>query len=778
MIRKYLILALLFIFPSVLLAQVAPRQWKDYLSYSYPTKVATASDKAYCIASNALFSINYADYSLEKISKVTGLSDIEINSIAYSPEYNTTIIGYKNGNIDLLTKDNIININDLKNKASISNKKIENIVVYGKYAYFCCAFGILVLNIENKEVADVYQFGINGNSLQVNDLCIYNGQLFAATNNGLYQANANSALLADFNSWTLNTEVSDFGTNQFKWTKSTNNSLLVGYKDKNTNTDKVYSFINLSWQPFMPTVTSFSSIKSTATKFIITSGKNIFTLTSDFQIINEWELGFPTDATLDEKGNAWIAIPYWGLIRKGIDNSYSGFTANSPQDNNVARVAAHNGKVWIASGNRDVSTTQWNPVYNLGNVHYFDGTTWKNFDSGTTPDMANYTDVSNVIIDPSNENRAFITGWTKGGLGVFENEKLVKNWNEKNSTLNLRTIAGLEFSRVFGLSFDSQNNLWITNAGLPGIAGVNSISVKTPENKWKSFDFSQTIGAKLIGDIVATSTNQKWVVLPYGNGLFVFDEKGTFDTSADDEYTMVSIKTETESLSNDVTSVAEDLDGNIWVGTNNGPVVYYNPAGVFSGDNFYASRIQIPRNDGTQYVDFLLQNERITSIVIDGGNRKWLGTANSGVFLMSPDGITQLLNFTSENSPLPSNSINTLAIDDVTGEVLISTDRGMVSYRGTATKGNDNFENLYVYPNPVRENYRGDIIVNGLMQDAQIRITDIAGNLVYACKSLGGQAVWNGTNFNGRRVNTGVYLVFCSNKDATKTKVTKLLFIH
>lgn len=779
MIKKYFFITILFIISTHLLAQVAPGQWKDYLSYSLPSKVVTSDDKTYCIASNALFTVNYTDYSIEKLSKITGLSDIGISAVGYSSSYKTTIVGYINGNIDLLTKDNIININDLKNKISISAKKIENIVVYDKLAYLCCDFGILTLNLENKEIADLYQFGTNGTALKVNDVCIFEGKIYAATADGLFQADANSASLADFNTWSRNTDVSEFSNNEFKAIKSTSSSLLTFFRDKNSNTDKMYSLQKSTWQPFLSTLSSFNSIRSDNNEFIITSEKSVLKYTAQLVSNLNWQLGTPVDACVDNNLNLWVADPYWGLIRKSTKNEYNSFTANSPWNNNVARVAANNGKIWIAAGNRDLSTTQWNSIYNPGNIYYFDGNKWNTFNSETISELGNFMDISNVAIDPSNKNRTFFTGWTKGGLGVFENEKFVKQWNETNSTLNNRVFPGGSLSRTFGLSFDTQNNLWITNSGLPGQVGTYSISVKTPENKWKSFDYSKTIGTRLIGDIIATSTNLKWVILPYNNGLFVFDEKGTFDNTADDEYTLVTVKndSETDVLSNDVYALAEDKEGSIWVGTAKGPVVYYNPSGVFTGDNFYPSRIQIPRKDN-QYVDYLLQNEKVTAIVVDGGNRKWLGTSSSGVFLMSPDGVTQLLNFTSENSPLPSNNISSLAMDEATGELFISTERGMVSYRGTATSGNEDFENLYVYPNPVRENYTGDIIVKGLMQDSQVRITDIAGNLVYACTSLGGQAVWNGKNFNGRKVNTGVYLVFCSNKDATKTKVTKLLFIH
>jgi hypothetical protein len=187
---------------------------------------------------------------------------------------------------------------------------------------------------------------------------------------------------------------------------------------------------------------------------------------------------------------------------------------------------------------------------------------------------------------------------------------------------------------------------------------------------------------------------------------------------------------------------------------------------------------EIPRNDGTIYVDLLLSTEKINDIAVDGGNRKWIATEKSGVFLVSDDGKKEIRHFTEENSPLFSNNVLTLAVNDLTGEVFFGTDKGIVSYRGEATEATDDFGKVYVFPNPVREDFEGDITVTGLARDANVKFTDISGNLVYETTALGGQAVWDGRNFRGERVHTGVYLVFCTNRDGSRTRVTKLLFIH
>lgn len=223
--------------------------------------------------------------------------------------------------------------------------------------------------------------------------------------------------------------------------------------------------------------------------------------------------------------------------------------------------------------------------------------------------------------------------------------------------------------------------------------------------------------------------------------------------------------------------IAEDLDGNIWVGTDQGPVIYYTPDRIFDSD-IKASRIKIPRNDGSGLADYMLGTETITSIAIDGANRKWLGTQSSGSYLLSSDGSTQLTNFNESNSPLFSNSVLSVAVDDKSGDVWFATTRGVISYRGEAIKSFDSFTNVYAFPNPVREDFNGNVTITGLMRDTRIRITDISGNLVYSTISDGGQASWDLTTYNGRRVATGVYLAFCSSSDGSGSCVIKILVIN
>jgi len=258
--------------------------------------------------------------------------------------------------------------------------------------------------------------------------------------------------------------------------------------------------------------------------------------------------------------------------------------------------------------------------------------------------------------------------------------------------------------------------------------------------------------------------------------LFIIDDKNTPFVFTDDRSRKMTIEDSDGKTINSVFSAAEDLEGNIWIGTDQGPVIYYNSDDIFE-DDVKGYRIKVARNDGSGLADYMLGTESITAIAVDGANRKWLGTKSSGVYLLSADGTTLLKNYNERNSQLFSDSIASLAVDNITGEVWFGTSKGVLSVRELATSGKETFNNVYSFPNPVMEDYTGSVTITGLVTGTQIKITDISGNLVFETISEGGQAMWDLSTYNGRRVSTGVYLIFCSDNEGSKSYVTKVLVL-
>jgi len=352
----------------------------------------------------------------------------------------------------------------------------------------------------------------------------------------------------------------------------------------------------------------------------------------------------------------------------------------------------------------------------------------------------------------------------------------IASYRDTNSTLQVG-IGNPTQCQVVGMGFDLNRNLWVLNS-----LAAKPVNVRTPSGAWKSYSIPGISGAPLFGDMTVDSYGQKWINVignnaPLGSGLVVFNDNGTLDNITDDKARFFSTGPGKGNLpSVDIRAIVEDLEGEIWLGTGRGIAVIYAPSSATTASNYDAQQILIKQDGINQY---LLESEVVTAIAVDGANRKWIGTEAGGLFLMSPDGTEQILNFNESNSPLLSNYIITLAIDDKTGELFIGTNRGIISYMGDAVRGDKSgCSDVVVFPNPVREGYTGPIAIRGLVPNGSFKITDVSGNLVYEAFSNGTQAIWNGTNFSGRRVQTGVYLIFSTDALGDNTCVTKLLFIN
>jgi sugar lactone lactonase YvrE len=374
-----------------------------------------------------------------------------------------------------------------------------------------------------------------------------------------------------------------------------------------------------------------------------------------------------------------------------------------------------------------------------------------------------------VCVDPKDPKRVFCSSWSEGLVQI--NGRTIANYfDNTNSTLD--TLAATNFIYVGGSAIDKDGNIWVSNA-----YSTNSICVFDNKlKKWDDFITQSTIGITRISKITINSINQKWFILPEGGGLMVFDDNGTISTKSDDKIKKLGFAIGTGAITGaEAFVVTEDINGAMWVGTDKGICVFYTPSNVFEETGFDAQQIKIEQGG---YVEYLLESEVVKTIAVDGANRKWIGTANGGLYLINADGTKELEHFTIDNSPLLSNSIVDLEIDGETGELYIATSNGIISYKYTATEGKEDYENVYAYPNPVKQDYEGIIAIKGLVKDCDVKITDVSGRLIYSTKALGGQAIWDGKNFEGRKAQTGVYVVYLTNPDGSKTETTKIFMVN
>jgi hypothetical protein len=784
-ISRYIILLVLALgWQSISAQGIAIGQWRDHYPYKKGISVAEGGDIVYCMSLGGLFSYNKNDNSIERLSKVSGLSDVEFSAIGFNKYNNTLVIAYKNGNVDFITSEKkIINIADIKRANIIGNKTINNIFFQGKYAYLACGFGIVVLDTDKQEVKDTYYIGPAGGNVNVMEVTTDAVNIYAAAMNGVYYAPL-SANLSNYASWSKFTGLPNGPYNTIT---SFNGKVFVNYSKalssapvSGQDTIYIYDSSASSWTlfpaPFNYTVTHLRSMNN---KLLVTTQGYVAVYdqalgTPELMYTYTFGVPAPNDAVMDATNKLWIADRSWGLVGGINPWSNSSYVPNGPSASlgpvitGAYRMSSATGAVAFVAGN---VTETWNNSYLFGEFSKFSEETWNSADGSRYPRfLDSLLDFVSVAIDPLNPQTTYVGTWGKGLL-EFNNTDLVKIHNSANSNgaLSPENVT-FDNVKIGGLSFDSENNLWMTNSFAYNSKGI---AVKKANGTWASYNLAPAMApGTTLGSIVANKVNQKWVVLPRGGGLLVFDETRTPGSWAK----KLSTSTGNGGLpSNEVICIAEDKDGEMWVGTDKGIAVFYSPELVFNSSGFDAQQIIIEQ-DG--HYQILLETELITDIKVDGANRKWIATQNAGVFLMSEDGTTQIYHFDMSNSPLPSNEVSCLAIEPISGEVFFGTPKGVVSFKGTATEGAEEYDGVYAYPNPVNPGYEGMIAIRGLVTDAEVRITDISGTLVYSTKAEGGQAVWNGKTIKGERVSSGVYMVFCSNEDGSKTFVTKIVVVN
>ena len=731
--------------------------WKDHLPYKKAIALCENSGKLLVATESGLFVANKKSNKLQRLSKVQGISDVGISAL--NGNESCAIVGYLNGNIDLIEERLIYNIPHLKNENILGEKRINTVSFNKEFAYLSCAFGIVELGLNEKEINNTFLLNAAGN-LGVNELVFYNDSLFAATDSGLYKASA-ADNLSDFHSWCAHDEsikIKDLAIEQSLLYYTTNDSLYT-YGNR-------LSISAINNRSFLEPTDSGLYLLTPNKGYLVNENGITEKYSNDF-------LSWVSDIYISGD-TTWFADNANGLVKK-IGFNWERFFPEGPITKDVFSIDVNDKYLWVATGGID----SWNNANVNKGVFWSDYYNWANL----SHTYLEAKDIVDVASNPINSNEVFLATWNDGLIQLSwsdENSRFEKtaNYHHSNTNSHLATLSLDTNSTTFGwirvksIAYDNAGNLWGANSQVD-----NPLFVRKNNGDWHSFSFTSTNTTDIhLGNIVIDNMGQKWVVVPGGVGLVVFNDNNTIEELQDDQDKIINSSFGSGNLpSTSVYSIAKDRDGEIWVGTNKGVAVFYNPENVFSGYNFDAQQILV-EVDG--YVEYLLANETVTAIAVDGANRKWLGTQNAGLFLVSADGTEQIHHFTEENSPLFSNTITDIAINHQTGEVYIGTSKGLLSYMSDATQGYKTHQNVNIYPNPVRPEFNGTIAIKGLVEDADVKITDLNGTLVHKTTALGGQAVWDGKNGYGERVQTGVYLVFSSNSFGTETNVAKILFIH
>lgn len=772
--RNNIFLTIIVILFSINFSQAQPDigigQWKSHLPYQSGKYVTQSAEDIIYATNWGIVYINKNDNSTRTLDKLDGLSGVGIERIKHNQANDILLVAYSNSTIDFVKPNEIITLSDIQRFNNISgDKRIYDIFIdTDSTALLATGYGMSKINFNQ----DIFVFstftGVPMTSVVVKDEMIY-----ATTEEGIYRAsNQPNVNLQDFGVW-------EFLDSNNGFPDVYDSSVIANFSDKiyMSIDTAMYSFDGANLQQLFVPEDGYKI------EFVTTEGNHMvvglscqngacdgkllfFNSDESFSEIEKSCVDRPVHAIEDESGFVWVADNFLRFRSYEIDSKICnpGFTLNSPFDIKNYDLEVNNGQLWVTAGGIDIRN--YFQFYFEGLYTLKDGN-WQYFNRLNRGDLSGTLDFLRVAFHPEKDIMYASTYYD--GLVKYEND-IFEIFVDTNSTLGNSTVTDVERTKVTGIAFDQNNNLWIANPGTS-----KPISVLTDDGEMKNFSVNSNIQG--LFSLTVDDNNFKWFTVSEGTaGILVFDE-GDLEVTGDERYRQITSASSALSTNN-VSCITKDLDGAMWVGTGDGIIIFECGSNVFDTEQCQGTR-KIVEQDGIPA--YLLVGEDVKAIAVDGANRKWVGTT-TGVFVISSDGEELIAKFNTENSPLFDNVITDIAIDPECGEVFIGTSEGIVSYRGEATEGGITHKaNALVFPNPVRPEYQGPIAIKGLARDSDVKITDVNGQLVYETVALGGQAIWDGRDYTGRKAATGVYLVLGTTTksfDEPQTVVAKILFMN
>ena len=756
------------------------QNWNGHYSYHNSIDTSIGNGKIFTASENAIYIHSTQNDQLSIITTIDGLSGDFISNIYYSTNFNKLIIGYENGLIQIVdfNNDNILTIYDIIEKTTIppNKKKINEFTEVDNIIYISTDYGVSLYDLNSLEFGDSLFIGEGGSQQQVNQTMINDNFLYAVLPDfgGIKRVNLDLDII-NYQNWEL------VYSGDFDFILNIDDSFVF------TNENNVFFNENGTFSQVISLSQTIKKIVINEGKIIITSEDKIFIYDTNFNLINSSIISsnFNTNFNSSELYNNYIyvATSSKGLLKININNvqqNYSILPAG-PLDNNVFSISSLYGSLWATFGDY-TSTYNPYPLARKGVSHWSDEY-WNNINYDSIPENA--VNLNNISINPFNLNNIFISSY-HGGLLEISDESL-SLFDQLNSGLEslISNETNYNSVRISGSNFDDSGTLWLMNSRVDN--PLKSFNLDT--NQWSSYDFTQIIPDGFndelgFSDIVIGSNGTKWIG-GLNSGLIGFNEN-----AGNPLLKRINDNDVGNLPSPYVKSLAMDNNNHLWIGTIKGLRVLYNTSNFFDAN---VSTQQIVIEEDGIYKE-LLEQQFISDIKVDGSNNKWVGTIGSGLFYFSQNGQQTIYHFTKNNSPLPSNNINDIALDFVNGLVFIATDKGLVSFDSGGSTTSSTLNESYVYPNPVRPSFNMNIEkikISGITEDINIKITDISGNLVAEANSNvnnryngfnleidGGIAYWNGKNLANNSVSSGVYIVMLSDLDSYDTKILKIMIIR
>lgn len=737
--------------------------WREHLPYNSALDLAVTPDRIYTATPYSLFTVDRGTGEVGRLSKVGGLSETGISRIVYDGAGDKLYIGYTNSNIDVLTPGGIRNIPDLQREPVSGDKTIYDFYPFGNTCYVSTGLGIWVVDAARYETKDSWFIGAGGNYVPTYMLTRDNDYFYAATAEGLKRTPVANTTPSDFRSWQLLSGTGGLPAAACKGVVTVSGRVVAQLNDS------LFVLNGSSWSLFFANGHPIVHIDATDDKLALTQTfinggpTQALVLNPDGTNFRAATLApplsYPQHARL-AGGTLWVADLYAGLSSWNGGNPEF-YKPNGPEGTASGELMVVNGVVYAAAGSVNAS---WNYQYNRNGIYRYQDGTWTNYNQFRLPALDSVLDLLTVAVDPA--DGSFWGGSYSGGLVHYTDPDHLTIYKQ-NSPIG-PTIGDPNSYRVAGLAFDADGNLWVANYGASAF-----LHVRRPNGSWESFTPPFSLNENALAQLVVDDEGTVWGLSPKGNGLVAFNPGTDLANRSDDRWRLLRAGAGNGNLpAGEPLCLAKDRSGYIWLGTTDGAAIIQCGSGVFSGCEAVLPIVQ----GSNGFANYLFKGEEVRSIAVDGADRKWVATRN-GLWLISPDGDQRLLHFTEENSPLLSNDVLRVAIDGSSGEVFVSTAKGICSFRATATEGNSDYSNLQVFPNPVPPGYGGTIAIRGLKENSIVKITELNGRLVYQTRSLGGQAVWNGTDYRGQGVASGVYLVLVTEEGATERTAGKIVFL-